>query len=151
MSEPQQQPQHEPDEQNDDQDTIPDPSDVTPLGDNVGVYQRDEDGQLRPLPPEVIEWDGEFHSVRFRPIPIGELEDYQELGEDIAMSELCEILADKVHTPSRTIDEWADTDPEQIMAVMGKLIENALGEEPDSEFHEEIREELESRDGGPGN
>lgn len=129
----------------------PDPSEVEPLGQADGVYQRDEDGELRPLPPEVVKWNGKWHRVRFYPVPIGQFGQYEELGEDVDMETLCGILADKVHTPRRSEGEWQDTEPEQFMAVMQKLVETATGEVPSTDFHKEVRQELEQRDGGPGN
>lgn len=128
----------------------PDPSDLEPLGDSEGVYQRDEHGELRPLPPEAVEIDGEWRQVRFYPVPIGQLDDYRELGEDMAMRELCDIMAEKVHTPNRTVDEWADTDPEQFMPILMALVERAVGETPSSDFHAEVQRELDGRD-SPGN
>lgn len=123
----------------------PDPSEVDAIGDSEGVYQRDSDGELTPDPWQVIEWGGEWHKVRYYPVPVGEVEQYRGMGEDVDMSELCDILAEKVHKPDRTADEWADTDPGQFMAVLGGLVENAVGDRPSSEFHAEVREELEAR------
>lgn len=128
----------------------PDPSDIEPLGDDEGVYQRDHEGKLTPLAPEVIEWGGEHRTVRFFPVPVGQFDEYESLGDNVEMNQLCEIMAEKVHTPDRTAGEWADTDPRQFMAILSRLVEKATGQEPMNDLHAELQAELDGR-GDSGN
>lgn len=116
-----------------------------PLGKTEGVYQRDADGELTPLPPETIDINGEPRQVRYYPVPMGEFDAYQRMGDDVDAEDLAEILSEKVHTPDRTPQEWVDTEPMQFMAVLTNLIKKGTGQEPESEFHAEVREELEKR------
>lgn len=124
-------------------DRPPDPDEVEPLGETDGVYQRDADGDLRPLDWEVIEWRGQHYKVRYYPVPIGDAETFRSMGDTLEIETMCDILVEKVHTPDRTAEQWADTDPDQFNAVVMGLTRAATGEEPTNEFHEQVREELE--------
>lgn len=119
-----------------------------PLGESEGVYERNESGDLEPLPPTTIQTIN--RTVQYYPVPMGELNRYQELGEEMSMDKLAEILSEKVHRPNRSEQEWLDTDPEIFMAVLNKLVEVATGDEPSTDFHREVQEELKAREGSDG-
>lgn len=123
----------------------PDPDEVEPIGQSEGVYQRDSNGELRAL-KGVVEWSGEWRRIEYYPMPIGDVHQYRELGVDVDMEKLAEILAEKVADPDRTVQEWLDTEPTQFNAIMDFLTEEAVGVTPSSEFHAEVREELEARE-----
>lgn len=123
-----------------------DPDDVEPLSDSEGVYERDGDAQLKPLDWRVIEYQDKTRKFKPYPIPMGDVEELQEMGTDIDVDALCGILADKVHSPDRTADEWRDTDPAQVTTIMEELAKLAGGNEPSNEFHAEVREDLRERE-----
>lgn len=128
----------------------PDPEDVEAVGDTEGVYQRDEQGDLQPAEWKVIDVGDEWKRVRPYPIPTGELREFEQMGGEMDVDELCKIMAEKFETPDRTAEQWSDTDPKMVGACIDLLTELATGETPSSEFHAEVKEELESRS-GPGN
>lgn len=125
------------------------PDDVPAIGDDEGVYQRDADGNLTPQ-TEVVEWGGEMRKFVHYPIPIGDLDEFQSMGADVAIEDLCEVLAEKVVSPNRTPGEWGDTEPAQFHAILDRLVEKATGETPTNDLHAEIQAELEER-GDSGN
>lgn len=128
----------------------PDPSEVAELEDSEGVYERNAEGDLLPSSWHVIEYEDGYRKVRPYPIPTGDFQEFQNMGDDVDLSELSEILAEKFETPDRTAQEWEDTDPKLFMKCLNLLVELATGEKASSEFHSQVQNELETH-GTPGN
>lgn len=123
-----------------------DPDDVEPISENEGLYQRDAHGEFKPLDWRLISYKGETRKFRPYPIPMGDVDELTEMGNEISIDSLCEVLDDKVHTPDRTTEEWMDSDPALVTAIIEELAMLAGNNEPGSDLHRQVREELNDRE-----
>lgn len=119
-----------------------DPEDVEPISESEGLYQRDAHGEFKPLDWRLISYKGETRKFRPYPIPMGDVDELTEMGNEISIDALCEVMADKVHTPDRTKEEWMDSDPALVTAIVEELARMAGNDEPRGDMHRQIRDEL---------
>lgn len=133
-------------------DERPAPSEVEPLSPDETAYQRDADGELIPE-TRVIETSEGWRRVKITPTPKGETMEYERRfgdRDDLDLEEVDEILNDKIVDPD--ID-WSDDDikPGVYVPVLNATMESIMGEAPSNQFHADVREELEKRQGAAGN
>lgn len=123
----------------------PDPSEVEPLTKQEAQYQRDEDGELIPF-DKVIKTDDGWRSISILPTPKGEamaLEKRFGGRADLEMEDLDDLMDEKVVEPD--IDDWDDLKPGVYMPMMEAVMESIMDEVPNTDFHAEVREEIEKR------
>lgn len=119
-----------------------DPSDVEPISESEGLYQRDSDGEFKPLDWRLITYQGETRKFKPYPIPMGDVDELTDMGEEISIDALCGVMAEKVHTPDRTKEEWKDSDAALVTAIIEELARMAGNDEPRGDMHRQIRDEL---------
>lgn len=132
-------------------DQRPDPSEVESLTTDEARYQRDENGDLIPR-ERVVETSEGWRKVKLYPTPKGEalrLEERFGNRDELEMEEIDELLSEKLAEPE--IENWDDVKPGIYMPLMNAVMEDMTGQIPDNEFHEEVQEELEKRQGDEGN
>lgn len=103
---------------------------------------RDEDGELQPVDHE-FEWDGETVTIKLYPPTIADVEEYDNFGEDMDMSEMAEVVNDHLVEPD--IDEPSDMTINEALCYVEGIVDYAMNgtSEAVQDALEEGREDVE--------